>query len=121
VSQVLLARIEPVGRPFLGEVAVVGLARERDVEPVVVERLARVEVDRAGEAAFDHVGGGVLVDIDRAEQFGRHVGEVQRLPADAGGERVAAVEFRRTKLRPRMTTPEPSTEKWSGRWCRRSG
>ena len=52
--------------------------------------------------------------IDRAEQLGRHVGEVERLAADAGGEAVRPLNSERTKVRPRTTTPEPSTEKWSG-------
>src|SRR3546814_172080 len=81
-------------RPFLAEIAVIGLGRESDVEAAIVEGLARVEVDRAGKAALDQVGGGVLVDLDRPEQFGRHVGEVDRLSTDTGGKGVAAVEFR---------------------------
>ena len=80
--------------PFFAHVAVVGLDAEGHVHPVVVERLARVEVHRTGEAALDHVGGRVLADDDRPEQLRRHVGEVQRLAANAGGKRGAAVEFR---------------------------
>jgi hypothetical protein len=86
----------PGGRQ--SEIAVVGFGGEREVEAAVVERLARVEVDRAGEAAFDHLGGRVLVDLDRAEQFGRNVGEVQRLPVDAGRERITPVELRADKV-----------------------
>ena len=81
------------GRPFLAEIAVIRLGAQPDVEALIVERLAGVEVDRTCKAAFDHVGGRVLADDYRAEQFRRNVGEVNRLTVDASGECVAAVEF----------------------------
>ncbi len=59
----------------------------------IVERLAGDEIDRTGNAAVDHVGGGVLEDFDAAQQFGRDVVERQRTAA-IGGEDVAAVQFR---------------------------
>src|SRR3546814_1690740 len=66
---------------------------EGDMEAAIVEGLAGVEVDRTGQAALDQVGGRILVDLDRSQQFGGDVGEVQRLPADARRKGVAAVEF----------------------------
>ncbi len=93
VSQVLLISPRDGRRPFLAQIAVVRFRAERDVETIAVERLAGVQVDRAGEPAFDHLGGGVLVDDDRAEQFGGNVGEIERLAADAGDECGAPVEF----------------------------
>src|SRR3546814_20581479 len=63
------------------------------MEAAIVEGLAGVEVDRTGQAALDQVGGRILVDLDRSQQFGGDVGEVQRLPADARRKGVAAVEF----------------------------
>src|SRR3546814_6585069 len=63
------------------------------MEAAIVEGLAGVEADRTGQAALDQVGGRILVDLDRSQQFGGDVGEVQRLPADARRKGVAAVEF----------------------------
>ena len=80
-------------RPLLGEIAVIRLGAETDVETITVERLARVQIDRTGQTAFDHLGSGVLVDDDRAEQFGRNIGEIQRLPADACGICGATIEL----------------------------
>ena len=51
-------------RPFLLEVAIIALGVDADMEALVVEGLARVEVDRAGKAAFDRGCGDVLVDLD---------------------------------------------------------
>src|SRR3546814_5458912 len=43
---------------------------EGDMEAAIVEGLAGVEVDRTGQAALDQVGGRILVDLDRSQQFG---------------------------------------------------
>ena len=43
-----------------------------------VEGLARVEIDGARNTALDHVGGQILEHLDRAEQFGRHILEIER-------------------------------------------
>ncbi len=82
-----------VRRPLLGEIAVVRLGTEAEVEARTIERLAGVEIDRAGETALDHLGGRVLADDHRPEQFRRNVGEVERLAANAGRKRGAPVEF----------------------------
>src|SRR3546814_11702900 len=79
--------------PFLRHVAVIGLDVEAEQHAVLIARLARVEVDRARQPALDHLDGGVLVDLDRTAQFGRHVGEVYRLTVVAGRAGIKAVEF----------------------------
>ena len=56
------------------------------MKPLVVEGQAQVHVDRAGQAAFDPVGRRFLEDLDRTEQLGRHVLEIDRLAVDAGRE-----------------------------------
>ena len=76
VSQVLLTSTDPTGDHFFAKIAVVRLEVVTEVEALVVERQAQVHVDGAGKAAFDPVGRGVLVDLDRAEQLGRHVLEI---------------------------------------------
>src|SRR3546814_4520208 len=83
-------------RPFLAEVAVIAFGCEGDMEAAIVEGLAGVEVDRTGQAALDQVGGRILVDLDRSQQFGGDVGEVPRLPAVARRKGVAAVEDRKS-------------------------
>ena len=80
------------GRPFFGQIADIGFDRARQVEARIVERLAGDEVDRARDAAFDHVGGDVLEHFDTAEQFGRDVVEGQG-PAAIGREDVAPVQL----------------------------
>ena len=81
------------GRPFLGHVAVVHFGGAGDVEAGIVERVAGDEVDRARDAAVDHVGSGVLEHFDPAQQFGRNVVERQ-LAAAVGREDVTPVQFR---------------------------
>lgn len=63
-----------------------------DLAAVIVERQTRAQVHRAAQATFDHVGRGILVDVDAAEQFGRDVFEAQAT-AVVGGEDVTAIEF----------------------------
>ena len=81
------------GRPFLGEIAVIHFDRASEVETGIVERLARDEIDEAGDIALDHVGADVLVDLDAAEKFRRNVVERQGAAA-IGGEDVAPVQSR---------------------------
>ena len=78
--------------PLVSKVALVDFERAGEIETRIVERLARDEVHGARNAAVDHVGGGVLVDLDAAEKFGRNVVEAERAAAVCG-EDVAAVEF----------------------------
>ena len=81
-----------IGRPFLVEIAVIGARADLDQLAARVERNARAKVDGSGDAALDHVGGLVLVDVHAAEELGRDVGPAQ--PATAvRAERVTAVEF----------------------------
>src|SRR3546814_10269259 len=53
---------------------------------------SRAQIDRARDAALDHVGGLVLVGVDATQKFGRDI-----LPRQTArtvrAERVAAVEF----------------------------
>src|SRR6185369_5383902 len=51
-------------------------------------------VDGAGKTAFDPVRRGLLINLDRTEQFSRHILEVDRLPINSGRERIAAIELR---------------------------
>jgi hypothetical protein len=80
-------------RPALDEVAVAGLGRQREQTLLAVERQAGAQVDRARDAALDHVGRRALEHVDAAHQFGRHVREAQGA-AVVGREGVAAVQFR---------------------------
>ena len=76
VSKVSLISAENSRRPFLRPVAVIALTLP--VRPaLLVERQARAQIDRAGDAALDHVGGQVLVGIDARQQFRRDVVEVE--------------------------------------------
>ena len=79
-------------RGFLLQVRVGGLQRQRCLEAVKVERHRGAQVHEATDRTFDLLGGGVLVDVDRGHQFGRHVLEVERAAA-VGGERIAAVHL----------------------------
>ena len=79
-------------RPFLRQIAVIRLDRAGDVQAGIIERLARHKIDGAGDPAIDQVGGGVFVDLDAAEEFGRHIVEREH-PATGCGKDVAAVEF----------------------------
>src|SRR5207253_4177662 len=63
--------------PFLDEVAVIGPNAELDQLARNVERLTGLQVDAAGDAAFDQVGGLVLVDVDALQQFRGNVAPVQ--------------------------------------------
>ncbi len=78
---------------LLGQVAVIVIGIEDDQAALAVERQAGAQVDRAGDAAFDHVGRLVLVGIDTGHQFRRHV-TPRQAARRVGVERIAAVEFR---------------------------
>ena len=80
------------GLGFAGEVAVAHFGGERGHEAFGVEGHVRAQVDRAGETAFDHVGGGVLVRVDAGHELGRDVAERQATRA-VRVEAVTAVEF----------------------------
>src|SRR3546814_6058838 len=58
----------------------------------LIEGNERAQIDRARDAALDHVGGLVLVGVDATQKFGRDI-----LPRQTArtvrAERVAAVEF----------------------------
>ncbi len=77
---------------FALEVAVIGLRGKLQQFRFGIERFARIEIDAAGDAAFDHVGGLVLEHLDTADQFWRNVLEGKAAPA-IGREGVAPVEL----------------------------
>ena len=77
---------------LLGQVAVVVVGVDRQQAVGVVERHAGAQVDRAGDAALDHVGGDVLIDVHARQQVGRDILEAETA-ARGGGEDVATVGF----------------------------
>src|SRR5690606_19028841 len=83
----------PGRRGFLRKVAVVQLERAGNDLAGAVERQPGPQVDDAGDAPFDAVCRRALVDVDAAQQFGRHVGKSQGA-AVVRGEGLASVELR---------------------------
>ena len=78
--------------PLLGAAAIGRLGIAGDDEALLVERQAGPQVDRAGQAALDHLRRLVLIGVDARHQLGRHVVEVEAAIA-VGREAVAPVEF----------------------------
>ena len=58
-----------------------------------VEGSAGIQIDRAGNTTFDHVGGHVLEHLDAAEKFRRNIREGQVAPV-VGRKCVPTVQFR---------------------------
>src|SRR6185312_15805953 len=81
------------GLGLTDEVAVLRLSAAFGLEPMEVKRLVRAQIDRAGDTAFDPVGGGIFVDIDAREQRRRDIGQIENTAAGRR-EHLAPVESR---------------------------
>src|SRR5690606_20801552 len=77
---------------LLGEIPVVHARGRTEHHPRRIERLARAQIDRARDAAFDHVRRRILIDVDACHQLRRYVFEAETTRVTRT-EHIASVEL----------------------------